>query len=157
PLALFEGAAGAAVPQVLLTSTIHAAWSGIGAVLPGPATALAEGVIQSMFVAKLKTIGAALVAVAALGGSATLVGDSFGMGSSALAAPSPDAGASTQVGATHFVGVAGGPAMVLATSEVPLKPASDEGIEELRKLDVTLTRLKAEIVATEAQKEQIRG
>jgi RNA polymerase sigma factor (sigma-70 family) len=156
PLALFEGTASAAVPPVLVTSTIHAAWSGVGAVLPGPAVALAEGVIQSMFVGKLKTIGAALVAVAALGGSAALVGHSSGMGGSALAAPSPDGGASSSVGATHFVGVVGGPAMVFNSWAEALQLPPDEGIDELRKVEVNLEQLQAEIVRAEARREQIR-
>jgi RNA polymerase sigma factor (sigma-70 family) len=174
PLALFEGTAGAAVPQVLLTSTIHAAWSGVGAVLPGPAAALAEGVIQSMFVSKLKAMGAALVAVAALGGGAGLVAHSAGAGGSALAAPPEDGGASTRAAATTFVGVAGGPAMVIDTSESiaaelakvterlaqaraeAIQLVADEGADDLRKAEAQLQRLEADLVAVKEQTEQLR-
>jgi RNA polymerase sigma factor (sigma-70 family) len=174
PLALFEGSAGAAVPQVLLTSTIHAAWSGVGAVLPGPAAALAEGVIQSMFVSKLKAMGAALVAVAALGGGAGLVAHSSGMGGSALAAPPQHGDAPTRATATTFVGVAGGPAMVIDTSESiasdlakvterlaqaraeTIRLIADEGADDLRKAEVQLQQLDADLTALKEQTEQLR-
>jgi RNA polymerase sigma factor (sigma-70 family) len=59
--ALADGAAPACVPPGLVVSTVAAGVSAAGAALPGPAAALAEGVLKSMLLTKLKSVTAVLL------------------------------------------------------------------------------------------------
>lgn len=79
-VALAECAASAAVSPTLLTSTIKAAVLGTAAkaaaagAVSAPVAALAEGVIQTMFVTKMKMAALILVAVGLVAGGAGLLG-----------------------------------------------------------------------------------
>jgi RNA polymerase sigma factor (sigma-70 family) len=67
-----EGTASAALPSVLLDSTVDAAMAvaaggATASVVPAPVAALAEGVMKAMFMTKLKMATALLLALASIG------------------------------------------------------------------------------------------
>jgi RNA polymerase sigma factor (sigma-70 family) len=76
--ALYESTASAAVPAPLALSTVKAATAGAPAaaaagVVSARTAALAEGVLQAMFLSKIKTVVLALTAVVVLGAGGGLV------------------------------------------------------------------------------------
>jgi RNA polymerase sigma factor (sigma-70 family) len=75
--AALSRAATASVPPAVVSSTVQAAqlfWAGQSAAASPDAVALAEGVLRSMFLKRLKVIGCALLAVAAAGGALAAIG-----------------------------------------------------------------------------------
>jgi RNA polymerase sigma factor (sigma-70 family) len=75
--ALSRAAATGAVPHAVVCSTVKAAhlfWAGQAAAASPNAVALAEGVLRSMFLKRLKMIGCVLLAVAAAAGVLTAIG-----------------------------------------------------------------------------------
>jgi RNA polymerase sigma factor (sigma-70 family) len=76
--ALSAKAAPASVPAALVSSTVNAALpfaagAAAAGLVPAPVAALTEGVLHTMFLTKLKTAAAALLALAVLGTGATVV------------------------------------------------------------------------------------
>jgi RNA polymerase sigma factor (sigma-70 family) len=85
-LALFEGAAAAAMPPTLTSATVHvASLAATGVALTGPVAVLTQGVIHSMYLTKLKLAAALVVAVGVLGGGAGWVSQRGDGGGSARA------------------------------------------------------------------------
>jgi RNA polymerase sigma factor (sigma-70 family) len=68
-LALFQGTAPAAIPLTLMATTMQTA-NTTAAVSTSAAALLAEGVVQTMFQAKMKVLAAGVMAVALFGGGA---------------------------------------------------------------------------------------
>ena len=68
-IALFQGTAPAAIPATLLSATIQST-TATAAASTSAAAFLAEGVVQSMFVTKIKMLAASVLAVGLLGGGA---------------------------------------------------------------------------------------
>ena len=75
------GTAPAAVPGTLQAATVEAAasFAAGSASLSGPAAALAQGVIQAMFIAKCKIISCVLVAIVLIAGGSGVLAGVFGM------------------------------------------------------------------------------
>jgi RNA polymerase sigma factor (sigma-70 family) len=90
-LALFQNAAPAAVPTALAVATTLTATAATASA--SAAFILAEGVVQSMFVSKLKVVAAGVLAVGLLGGGSWVAGRGTGTGgfapASAVAAEQP--------------------------------------------------------------------
>ena len=86
-MALFQGTASASISAPLMSTTIHSAsLAAAGSALSAPVAALTQGVIQSMFLTKLKIVAALVVAVGVLGGgTGWLMSNGSGSGDLAMA------------------------------------------------------------------------
>jgi RNA polymerase sigma factor (sigma-70 family) len=85
-LALVQGTTSAAVPSPLLAATIQSAsLIAAGSALPAPVAMLAQGVIHSMFIAKLKVVAVLVLTVGILAGGSGWLLQGGGGGENALA------------------------------------------------------------------------
>lgn len=124
-LALFHGTAPAAVPAALIVSTTNTATAAALATTATAAAALAEGVVQSMFHAKLKFVAAGVLTLGLLGGGAGWVLSDKG---------------------THGAAYAEGPAPAPAAAAKPEAPAADD-----RPYDALVEEMLARVSEHEAE------
>ncbi len=140
-LALFEGTAAAAVSPALASTTVQAlSLIAAGSALSGPVAALSQGVVQSMFITKLKITAALIVTVGVLGGgTGWVLHHGSGNEASAWAAEPGEKPAPQPTSA---------PA-VAADPEVALKAALARATSELASIDWQLLRLIKESAKTQ--------
>jgi RNA polymerase sigma factor (sigma-70 family) len=85
-LALFHATASAAVPALLLSSTIQSASQiALGAAFTGPVAMLTEGVLRSMYYTKLKFVAVMVLSIGILGSSTSWIIQSAGTSDIAFA------------------------------------------------------------------------
>ena len=89
-LALFHATGSASVPPTLVSSTIQSASQiAAGTLLSSPVAVLTEGVLHSMYVAKIKLIAAMVLSIGILGAGTGWILQSAGSGTVASAEDAP--------------------------------------------------------------------